>query len=376
MNRSRQWRVGAVLVPLMALILTACGGPDAPSATSTPVQGATPTIDSSTNPNATPNPSDAEPSNNASGSITLYTTRSEALIKPVIEAFQQANPGTEVKLLSGSAGNLGAKLLEERRNPQADVYITTDILNMSSLAQEKLFTTFTPDAISAVPAQYRAEDGSWTGLTLRARVIMYNTNLVSEAEAPKSVFDLTDPKWQGQIGSADSNNGSFQAHIAAIRESQGDAKAEEFLRGLVANNTKFLGGHTDVRKAVGAGELKLGFVNHYYYHLSKAENAPVGIVYPDQGAGQFGLIVNSTNAGIIKGAKNAERAALFVDFMLSSEGQRIYAERNFEYPIVPGVALAAGVAPLEGYRQSAVPLRTMWDELEPTKALAQKVGLP
>jgi iron(III) transport system substrate-binding protein len=376
MNRSRQWRVGAVLVPLMALILTACGGPDAPSATSTPVQGATPTIDSSTNPNATPNPSDAEPSNNASGSITLYTTRSEALIKPVIEAFQQANPGTEVKLLSGSAGNLGAKLLEERRNPQADVYITTDILNMSSLAQEKLFTTFTPDAISAVPAQYRAEDGSWTGLTLRARVIMYNTNLVSEAEAPKSVFDLTDPKWQGQIGSADSNNGSFQAHIAAIRESQGDAKAEEFLRGLVANNTRFLGGHTDVRKAVGAGEMKLGFVNHYYYQLSKAEGAPVGVIYPDQGDGQMGVVVNATAAAILKGASNEPLARKFVSYLLTPEGQKSFADLNYEYPVISGVTLAEGVRPLDGTKLADVTFKTMWEELQPTREMIQKAGVP
>jgi iron(III) transport system substrate-binding protein len=247
---------------------------------------------------------------------------------------------------------------------------------MASLAQQGVFSPTAEDTAVKVPAQYRADNNAWVSLTLRARVIMYNTNLVTPEEAPKSVFELTDPKWKGQVGSADSTNGAIQAHIAAISKVQGEPAAEEFVKGLVANETKFFGGHTDVRKAVGAGELKLGFVNHYYYQLSKAEGAPVGVVYPDQGEGQMGLVVNSTTAGVTKGAPHEAEGRIFIDYLLSPEGQKVFADLNFEYPVIAGVPLAEGVTPLDGYRLADVTLKTMWDRLEPTKALMQRAGMP
>jgi iron(III) transport system substrate-binding protein len=310
------------------------------------------------------------------GELIVYTSRAESLFKPVIEAFNAVYPDIKVTTLTGSNGELAAKLLEERANPQADLLINSDTLTMESLAAEGLFAPNDSPAVAAVSESYRAEDGNWVALTLRPRVIMYNTDLVTAEEAPKTMLDLTDPKWQGQIGAADSRNGAMVAQLVAMRHLQGEETMNAFVQGLVANETQWFGGHTDVRKAVGAGELAVGLVNHYYYHLSNAEGAPVGIVYPDQGEGEMGLIVNSTNAGIIDGARNPELARLFVDFMLSPEGQQIYAEQNFEYPITPGVATADGVPPLSDFKLAGVTLKTMWDELEPTQQAAQAAGLP
>ncbi len=308
------------------------------------------------------------------GELVVYTSRAESLFKPVLEEFNKAYPNVKVTLLTGNNGALAAKLLEERSNPQADVLINSDILTMESLAAEGIFEPNASPAVTAVPEAYRADDGSWVALTLRPRVIMYNTDLLKPEELPKSLLDLADPKWKGKIGSADSTNGAMMAQLVAMRHLLGEEQTEAFIEGLVANETKFFGGHTEVRKAVGAGEFPLGLVNHYYYHLSKAEGAPVGIIYPDQDG--IGLIVNSTNAGIIKGSKHPELARLFVDFMLSPTGQKVYAEKNFEYPIVPGVELAEGVPPLDQFKRADISFKTLWEELEPTKALAQKAGLP
>lgn len=310
------------------------------------------------------------------GNIVVYTSRAEALFKPVVAAFNEEYPDVTVTLLTGQATELAARLLEERNIPRADVYVSTDMLNMLSLAEQDMFESNPSAAVMAVPAEYRSEDGSWVALTLRLRVIMYNTTLVQPDGLPQSVLDLTDTKWKGQVGSSNSTNGSMIAHLAVLREQLGDAQTESFIKGLVANETRFFGGHTDVRKAVGAGELRLGLVNHYYYHLSKAEGAPVGIVYPDQGDGQMGMVVNTTNAAIVKGAPHTDLARLFIDFMLSPRGQQIYAERNFEYPVVPGVSLAEGVPPLDQFKLSLVSLKTIYDDLTQTKALAQSAGLP
>jgi iron(III) transport system substrate-binding protein len=341
-----------------AAILTACGAPQVSMPTSAP------TVSSTTAPAA---PAEAM-------QVVVYTSRSESLFKPVIEAFNRAYPDIKVTMLTGSNGQLAARILEEAGNPQADVLVNSDTLTMADMEAKGAFQPNGSRAVMSVPEAYRAIDGNWVALTLRPRVVMYNTNLVKPDELPKSVYDLIDPKWKGQVGSADSTNGALMANLVALRKYSGDAKVEEFVKGLVANGTKFFGGHTDVRKAVGAGELKLGFVNHYYYHLSKAEGAPVGIIYPDQDS--FGLIVNTTNAGIIKGAKNSAAAKLFIDFMLSADGQKVFAQANFEYPIVKDVPLAEGVTPLDSFKLADVTLKSMYEGLDATKAIAQKAGLP
>src|SRR5690606_27870855 len=140
-------------------------------------------------------------------------------------------------------------------------------------------------------------------------------------------------------------HGAMVAQLVAIRHLLDEAAMTAFVQGLGANYTQWFGGHTDVRKAVGAGELAIGLVYHYYYPLSQAEGAPVAAVYPDQEEGGLGLIVNSTNAGIIEGARHPELAKRFIDFMLSPDGQKVYADLNFEYPVTPGVETAAGVPP-------------------------------
>lgn len=310
----------------------------------------------------------------SSGELVVYTSRSEALIKPAVQAFNVAYPGIKVTVLTGKVGELAAKIAEEANAPKADVLINTDTLIMASMAASGAFQPNASASVMGVPERYRAADGAWTTLTLRPRVIIYNTTLVKPEELPNSVLQLTNAKWKGQVGAADSTNGAMMAHIAALRKLEGSDKAEAFVSGLVANETQFFGGHTDVRKAVGAGELKLGLVNHYYYHLSKAEGAPVGVIYPDQDS--YGLLVNSTNAGIVKGAPHAAQAALFVDFLLSKEGQKVFAEVNFEYPIVEGVALAKDVPPLSNFKLAEVSFKALSDERAAAAAMAQKAGLP
>lgn len=316
------------------------------------------------------------PDSDITGEVVVYTSRAETLFNPVLEAFNAAYPNINVTLLSGSNSELAARILEERSNPQADVLINSDLLTMESLAAEGIFAPSQSEVVMSVPDAYRADDGGWVALTLRARVIMYNTELVDPEDVPTSLLDLTDPRWAGQVGAPQSTNGATMANLVVMRELLGEERTEQFMRDMVANGTQFFGGHTDIRKAVGAGELQLGWVNHYYYHLSLAEGAPVGVIYPDQGEGEMGIAYNSTNAGIINGGPNPDIAQLFVEFMLTPEGQQVYAEQNFEYPILPGIELAEGVAPLEEFRLVDLRLRDIWGELEPTRALAQQAGYP
>jgi iron(III) transport system substrate-binding protein len=353
-----------IFVLMLALIVTACGG--APAATAV---GEVP---------ATEAGSDSSGGNEAqvSGDLVIYSGRSEPLIQPVIDAFKARYPNVNILLKAGSNSELANALIEEQANPQADVFITTELFTVQSLAQEDIFESYLPQGADQLPVEFLGAGNTWTGLTSRARVIMYNKDLVSEDELPTSIFDLTDPKWQGQIAAAGSTNGSMQAQIAAMRQLLGEEETEAWLKGLIANEVTFFGGHTDVRKAVGAGEFKLGLVNHYYFHLQQAEGSNVGIIFPDQGEGQVGLFTNATAAAVVKGGQNLVAAQVFLDFLVSAEGQKLFAEQNYEYPLLPGVALKEGVQPLEGFRLADVDVVKAALDFDATFDLMEKVGLP
>lgn len=317
----------------------------------------------------------AEPAG-VSGDLVIYSGRAEPLIQPVIDAFQAKYPNVQVLLKAGSNSELANALIEEQANSQADVFITTELFTIQSLSGQGIFQSYIPVGANQLPAEFLGTDNLWTGLTRRARVIMYNKDLLSEAELPTSIFDLTDPKWKGQVAAAGSTNGSMQAQVAAMRQLLGEEETEAWLNGLIVNEVTFFGGHTDVRKAVGAGEFKLGLVNHYYFHLQQVEGSNVGVIYPDQGDGQIGLITNATAAAVVNGAPHRAAAQAFLDFLVSAEGQKLFAEQNYEYPLLPGVALQTEVRPLDGFRLAAVDVVKAALEFEATFDLIEKVSLP
>lgn len=310
------------------------------------------------------------------GKLVIYSGRSETLIQPVIDAFAANHPNVEILLKAGSNSQLANALIEEKANPQADIFITTELFTAQSLAGQDVFQPYQPAGVEKLPPEFTGPDNTWTGLTRRARVIMYNTDLLSAQEAPQSILDLTDPKWKGQIAAAGSTNGSMQAQIAALRQLLGEDATEEWLRGLLANEVTFFGGHTDVRKAVGAGEFKIGLVNHYYYYLQQAEGSPVGILFPDQDEDQIGLVTNATAVAAVAGAQNLPAAQAFIDYLVSPAGQELFAELNYEYPLLPGVPLHPDVQALEGLRIADVDVVQAALDYDATFDLIEKVGMP
>jgi iron(III) transport system substrate-binding protein len=340
-----------------------------------PAASPTPAIEADPTPHVESDP-EAPGGKAASGDLVIYSGRAEALIKPLIEAFETQYPDIEVALKAGNNSALATQLLEEQANPQADLFLTTELMTAQKMADEGVLQPYPPTDRATLPDGYHHPEWLWTALTLRARVIIYNTDLVKADEAPQSIFDLTDPKWHGQIAAAGSTNGGMQAQVAAIRQRLGDEKTDAWLKGLVDNGVTFFGGHTDVRKAVGAGEFKIGLVNHYYYHLQKAEGSPVAAVYPDQGAGQPGVFLNATAIGVVKGAAHAEAAEKFIEFLLSAQGQEEFAKLNYEYPVIANTPLHPDVRPLTDLRLAEYDFVTAAQSLENTLEMFEKYAIP
>lgn len=306
--------------------------------------------------------------------LVLYSGRKENLVQPVLDAFEKET-GIQVVMKAASATELANLIMEEKNNPKADIYLANDAGALEKLRSEKALEAYTSDLLKAVPGDLKAPDNTWHAVTVRTRVIMYNKNLVPESELPKALTDLADPKWKGQIGMATGANESVIANVTALRMTVGEQATEQFLADLKENGIKVYKGHGDVRQAVGRGEVKLGWVNHYYYHqqLAEKENNQVGIIYPDQDG--RGLTVNISGAAIVKDAKNMANAKKFMDFLLTAETQKLFAEVNYELPVKEGVATREGVRPLAEVKRDPVKLGQFGSEWDKSVQLIDRIGL-
>lgn len=201
--------------------------------------------------------------------ITVYSGRSESLIKPMLENFTKAT-GITVEIRYGDTAAMAAQLLEEGSKSPADVFFAQDAGALGAVTKKGLLAKLPVDVLSKVPATYQATSGEWVGVTGRSRVLVYNSDQVTRDQLPKSVFDLADPKWKGKLGIVPSN-ASFQAFVTALRVQHGEAKTKDYLTALKANGV-IKDSNPNTVLDVNKGTLALGLVNHYYVYARAKED--------------------------------------------------------------------------------------------------------
>jgi iron(III) transport system substrate-binding protein len=327
---------------------------------------------------ALPGCNGAESSANVAGDkkITIYSGRNETLVKPVLEKFQRQS-GITVQVRYGTSAQMAAQLAEEGQRSPADVFFSQDAGALGAVAKGGHLAALPAEVLDKVPTRYRAKSGEWIGVTGRSRVLVYNTDLVSAAELPKSVFDLAGPAWKGKLGLAPTN-ASFQAFVTALRVRDGDSKAKQFLTELKANDPAIRDGNAPIVADVNAGKIAAGLVNHYYvYELAKEQGTTAEKLkarlyfFPD---GDIGALVNVAGVGVLKNSATDPDTRAFVDYLLGTEGQTYFAEQTFEYPLVAGVAVPAGLPALSSLAAPNVDLNDL-DSLDATIAMIKEVGL-
>ncbi|MGS2614536.1 iron ABC transporter substrate-binding protein [Micromonospora sp. LZ34] len=318
----------------------------------------------------------ADPGKPNDKKITVYSGRNEQLVKPLLEKFSQRT-GITVQTRYATTAQLAAQLTEEGGRSPADAFFAQDAGALGAVAKKDMFSTLPETATAKVPEKYRARSGQWVGVSARARVLAYNADLVPAAELPKSVFELTDPKWKGKVGLAPTN-ASFQAFVTAIRVQHGEQRAKDFLAGLKANEPQIRDNNVKIVEDVNSGAIPVGLVNHYY----------LGEVAKEQGTtpdalkaklhffpgGDTGALVNVAGVGVLKRAAQDPDTQAFVDYLLGPEAQAYFAEQTFEYPVVTGVAAPAGVPPLADLDTPDIDLNDL-DTLEATITLIKDSGL-
>ncbi len=307
--------------------------------------------------------------------LVIYSGRNERFVLPLIEAFEDRT-GIQVQLLSGDAAQYVYRLQAESRNPRADLLISNDGALLEVARGMGLLMAYDSPSLHAVPDNFRAADGSWVGLAARSRVLMYNKDLISEDEMPKSIFDLTDEQWRGQFVITRAGNASMVSHISAVRAVYGDEFASQFVADLLANEPTIVSGHTDIRRAVGAGEFKFGLVNNYYYHLQleEAVDNNVGAIYPDQGPDEMGVFVNISGIGLVKDAPNESNAHQFIEFLLEPAQMQQYSMTSRETPLVVGIDAIAYALTIDQYNVADLHLADLGPKYNDTLDLMEAAG--
>lgn len=264
----------------------------------------------------------------AAPTLTLYSGRSEALVAPLIERFEQES-GVDVSVRWGDTGELAAAILEEGARTPAEAFLAQDGSTLATLAATGRLLALPKDILERVEPRWADPAGRWVGLSGRVRTMVVDPDRVPVDERPASLMDLTDPRWAGRIALAPSN-ASLQAHLAAWRARHGEAGLARLLAGIAANRPLLLPKNTAVVEAVLSGEADLGLINHYYLlQAQRQRGEAVGLNWVPTAA-DGSAFVNLAGVGLLADSDAARR---LVAFLLSPEAQRWFAEQTFEIPL-------------------------------------------
>jgi iron(III) transport system substrate-binding protein len=271
--------------------------------------------------------------------VNVYNARHYGTDQQLWDGFTKAT-GIKVNVVDGNHDELIQRLESEGANSPADVLITVDAGRLAFAAGKDLFAPAKSDVLEKdVPAHLRHPDGLWYGLAMRARVLVYDTSRVKPADL--STYEaLADPKFKGKIVVRSSTNVYNLSLVGSIIAADGAEKAEAWAKGLVANMARPPeGGDTDQIKAVAAGVGDIAISNTYYFARLLASEKPedravaekLAVFFPNQG--DRGTHVNVSGAGVLKNAPNKENAVKFLEYLVSPESQRYFADVSLEYPV-------------------------------------------
>lgn len=310
----------------------------------------------------------------AQAGLTIYSGRSESLVRPVLDKLEKAT-GVDVAVRYGGSSELAAQILEEGENTKADLFFSQDAGALGALGAagrlEKLDQAVTGKVIDG----FADQSGLWVATSARARVLAYNPKLAPETTSMKSIDAILDPKYKGKIGYAPTN-ASFHAFVTALRVVKGEAGAKEWLTKFKANDPKAYDKNGSVLNGVDKGEVAIGLINHYYWYekVSEMGKDKVTAQVHFLGADDPGALVNVAGVGVLKGTEHKDAAVKAINYLLSPEGQSYFADETFEYPVVEGTTTKADLPSLKDLTKSSVDLNRL-DSLDKTLQLLGEVGL-
>jgi len=303
--------------------------------------------------------------------LTIYSGRSESLVGPIFDKLE-AEGKFNLQVQYGDTAEMVTRLITEGSESPADLIFAQDSGHLGVLAAKDLLTPLPETLLEQVDTRFQSTDKLWIGTSGRLRVLVYNTQSLNADSLPASLRELADPKWKGRLGWAPTN-GSFQAHLSALRHAWGEEETEAWLNGVLANAPTAYPKNSPQVAAAHVGEIDIGWVNHYYLHrLDPTDrNASNWSFSAEEDAGNVLMVAG---VGIRAGSPHEAEAHALIEHLISESTQAYFASEVYEYPTRPGVMTHADVQPLEEISLAPVDQSHMAD-LGPTRELLQRLGL-
>ena len=306
--------------------------------------------------------------------VTVYSSRKEHLIQPLFEQFTKQT-GIEVNYLTGSGSDLIERLKLEGSNTPADMFMTVDAGDLWYAGTQDIFQSISTETIkSNIPSYLRDPNGLWTGLSVRARTIVYSTERVNPNEL-STYSDLASNNWNNKLCLRTSKKIYTKSLVASIIHNQGEEKASEVINGWV-NNLAAVPNAKDshVMDAIIAGQCDVGLVNTYYFGrlIEKTPDAPIKLFWANQET--TGVHVNVSGAGITKHASNPSGATQLLEWLSSAEAQSIYGSLNKEYPANQNIDSDEIVSSWGSFKQDKMNLSIAGELQADAVKLMQRLG--
>jgi iron(III) transport system substrate-binding protein len=282
----------------------------------------------------------SEPTGNTGPrTVTIYVSTDRVFSEPVLQEYERrsgvkVNPVYDTEETKSTG--LANRLLAEKARPQADVFWSNEPVRTLVLKSRDVLAPYRSPSADGIPSVLVDPDGYWTGFSARIRVIAYNTKLVKPEEAPRSVFDLTDPKWRGQVAIADPRFGSTSFHVAALYTIAGDQKMDDFFRRLKENGVRVVDGNSVVRDLVARGEVKVGLTDTDDVNVALEDGQAIAMVLPDRAG--LGVPVMPNMVSLIANGPRPDEGRKLIDYLLSAEVERQLAQSEaVQIPLHVGV---------------------------------------
>ena len=310
--------------------------------------------------------------------VVIYVSADRPFSEPVLQAFERKT-GIAVKAVYDTeetkSTGLANRILAEKSNPQADVFWSGESVRTLILKRNGVLTVYKSPSAEAIPATFRDPEGYWTGFSARCRVILYNRNLLKKEEAPRSIYDLTNPRWKGKITISDPRFGTMSFHAAALFTVLGDEKAIRFFQDLKQNGVKVAPSNSDVRRLVETGEAAMGLTDTDDANTSIVAGKPVALVYPDVEG--MGTPFMPNMVSLIAGGPHRENGKALIDFLVSPEAEEMLAKSEaVQIPLHPSVSLPPNVPAFSTLKPLQVDYAAVADRLERViKTLQPILGL-
>lgn len=288
----------------------------------------------------------------AARSVTVYVSTDRVFSEPVLREYEKRS-GVRVNAVYDTeetkSTGLANRLIAEQNRPQADVFWSNEPVRTLVLKSRGVLASYRSPNAEGIPEALVDPEGYWTGFSARIRVVAYNTKLVKVEEAPRSVFDLADPRWKGRVAIADPRFGSTSFHVAALYAHVGDGKMDDFFRQLKANQVRIVDSNSVVRDLVARGEVHVGLTDTDDVNVAIENGQPVAMILPDRDG--VGVPVMPNMVSLVANAPHPEEGRALIDYLLSPDVERMLAQSEaVQIPLHAGVPGPRNIPSIDSFR--------------------------